>query len=367
MASANSCTCVLCMFSPRCEPISTRQRLLRMSVRSGDPTSSPKVSVEPDVARAAALGERRRGDVRRAVGLERVLEEVAADAVREERDGLGAVLRLDRLHLLGDVAERLVPRHDGPLVLAAVLAADERGLEAVGVEVRADAAGAARAEAAAAQRVVRVALDLPEPPVPHGGDGAALPEADVAEGRDLAEPRLGGGRARPGAEDVRPGCRRRRRPRRAWLPRSSGTDAGKPRPCLALRRDLGVALGRTRARPRPQLVAIARPASGAYTGRPAPSRRPIGWSGRRESPSHRGPRAAGPICEMQDHREGDSAGDSGRRACERIGRSARASGPRRSSGLPDPSAPLGVPERSRREHRRRQHARPAQPEGRALP
>ena len=50
--------------------------------------------VEPDVARAAALRERRRRDVRRPVGLQGVLEEGAADAVREERDGLRAVLRL---------------------------------------------------------------------------------------------------------------------------------------------------------------------------------------------------------------------------------------------------------------------------------
>ena len=47
IASANSCTCVLCMFSPRCEPISTRQRAFLMSVRSGDPTSSPNVRWNP--------------------------------------------------------------------------------------------------------------------------------------------------------------------------------------------------------------------------------------------------------------------------------------------------------------------------------
>ena len=46
-ASANSCTCVLCMFSPRCEPISTRQRAFAMSVRSGEPMPSPKVSSKP--------------------------------------------------------------------------------------------------------------------------------------------------------------------------------------------------------------------------------------------------------------------------------------------------------------------------------
>ena len=62
--------------------------------------------------------------------------------------------------------------------------------EPVGVEVRADAARAARAEAAAAERVVGVALDLPELPVPDVGDRAALPEADVAEGGHLPDAAL---------------------------------------------------------------------------------------------------------------------------------------------------------------------------------
>ena len=74
----------------------------------------------------------------------------------------GPYVALIACMLLGDVGERLVPRHLRPHVLAALLAADERRLQPVGVEVRADAAGAARAQAAAAQRVVGVALDLPE-------------------------------------------------------------------------------------------------------------------------------------------------------------------------------------------------------------
>jgi len=124
-----------------------------------------------------------------------VLEERAADAVREERDGLGAVARLDGVHPLGDVAEGLVPRHGRPLVVAAVPAPDERRLQAVGVEVRADAAGAAGAEAAAAERVLGVAFDLPQAAVAHGGDGAAFPETEIAEGRDGANAAPGG---RPG-------------------------------------------------------------------------------------------------------------------------------------------------------------------------
>ena len=46
-ASANSCTWVLCMFSPRCWPISTRQFVLAMSSGSGDPRPRPYVSVKP--------------------------------------------------------------------------------------------------------------------------------------------------------------------------------------------------------------------------------------------------------------------------------------------------------------------------------
>ena len=45
IASANSCTCVLCMFSPMCEPSSTRQRVCAMSSVSGEPGVSPTVSV----------------------------------------------------------------------------------------------------------------------------------------------------------------------------------------------------------------------------------------------------------------------------------------------------------------------------------
>ena len=44
-ASANSWTWVLCMFSPRCEPISTRQSVFSMSVGSGEPRSVPIVSM----------------------------------------------------------------------------------------------------------------------------------------------------------------------------------------------------------------------------------------------------------------------------------------------------------------------------------
>ena len=167
--------------------------------------------VEADVARAAALGERRCRDVRRAVGLDRVLEERAAEPMREERDGLGAVPGLDGLHLLGDVGERLVPGDLRPDVLAAPPAPDERGLQPVVVEVRADASGAPGTQAAAAQGVVRVALDLPELPVLDVGNRAALPEADVAEGRDLADALDGRPFAGGAARQPRDASRGRRR------------------------------------------------------------------------------------------------------------------------------------------------------------
>ena len=51
--------------------------------------------LEADVARPAALGVGGRDEIRRAEGLEGVLEEVAADAVAEERERFGPVLGLD--------------------------------------------------------------------------------------------------------------------------------------------------------------------------------------------------------------------------------------------------------------------------------
>ena len=158
--------------------------------------------LEPDVARAAALGKGRGGDVRRAVGLERVLEKVAAEAVTEHRHRLGAVLGLDLLHLLGDVAEGLVPRDLGPAFLAADAGSQQGRPDAVGVEVGADAARAPRAQPTLRERVVRVPLDLPERPIADRGDGVALPEADVAEGGNPADPLLQralGGAKRPGS------------------------------------------------------------------------------------------------------------------------------------------------------------------------
>ena len=46
-ASAKSCTCVLCMFSPRCEPMRVITREFERSRFSGDPTGEPNVSWNP--------------------------------------------------------------------------------------------------------------------------------------------------------------------------------------------------------------------------------------------------------------------------------------------------------------------------------
>ena len=92
MASANSCTWVLCMFSPRWLPMRTRHRAFSMSVRSGEPTPAAEGEVEAHVPGAAALGVGGRGDVGGAVGVEEVLHPVPAVPVGEEGQGLGAVL-----------------------------------------------------------------------------------------------------------------------------------------------------------------------------------------------------------------------------------------------------------------------------------
>ncbi len=47
IAAAKSCTCVLCMFSPRCEPMSVMTRAFATSSVSGEPTGEPNVSWKP--------------------------------------------------------------------------------------------------------------------------------------------------------------------------------------------------------------------------------------------------------------------------------------------------------------------------------
>jgi hypothetical protein len=113
-----------------------------------------------------------------------VLDEAPVRAVVPHRDRLRAVFGGDLLHLLRDVGERLVPRDGRPLLLAALAAADEGPLQPVEVVVRSDRGSAARAEAAAAHRVERIALALPELAIADMGNEAAPPEAHFAVGGD---------------------------------------------------------------------------------------------------------------------------------------------------------------------------------------
>ena len=141
--------------------------------------------LEADLARAAALRVRRSGDVGRAVREEEVLEERAAVAVREERDLVRSALLLDLQELLGREVERLLPGDllEG-LVAALSRPAQERRLQPVRVVEEARSARAARAEPPLRKRVLGVADDLRDAAVLHVREDAALPEAELAEGRD---------------------------------------------------------------------------------------------------------------------------------------------------------------------------------------
>ena len=76
----------------------------------------------------------------------------------------------------------------------------------------------------AAERIVGVAFDLPELSVLHVRDRAALPEADVAEGRDgLDAPDGESGPATGFARQLAERGRRRR-----WMPHTRGGDAQEP-------------------------------------------------------------------------------------------------------------------------------------------
>ncbi len=152
---------------------------------------------ESDIARAAALRVRRTGEIDRTPALQHVLEEALANPVRDGGDRFRAVLRLDLLHPVGDVDEGLVPRHRCPFLLAALPAADQRLLQAIRIVMRADGAGAARAQPAAALRILRVAFELPQLAVANVGDSTAAPETHVAvrgDRRDTLGRSVGGTR-----------------------------------------------------------------------------------------------------------------------------------------------------------------------------
>jgi hypothetical protein len=82
-----------------------------------------------------------------------VLEEARAGAVLPQGDRFRAVLGGDPLHLPGHVVECLVPGDGLELLLASFTCADEGLRDAIGIVVRADGGGAARAQAPLAHRV----------------------------------------------------------------------------------------------------------------------------------------------------------------------------------------------------------------------
>src|SRR5664280_2126752 len=145
----------------------------------------PVCELETDLARPAALPVGRRRDVRRAVGKQEVLEERAAESMREERDILRSGLLLDLQELFGrEVEGRLPGDFLESLVPALAVPAQERLLEAVRIVEETHAAGSARAEVAIGERVIGVSLDLRDAAVLHVREEAAFPEAELAERRD---------------------------------------------------------------------------------------------------------------------------------------------------------------------------------------
>ena len=180
----------------------------------------------PDVARPAALREGRLDAVRGAVGLEQRAHEAGADAVGEEPHRLGPVLLLDRLQLVGEEVEGLVPRDALELPLAPLAGAQHRVLQPVGVVEESRARVAPRAQAPLRQRVVGVALDAQDAAV-RGDvrDHAAAPEAHLAEasrssGRAAHPCARGDGRGPPSRWlPPRPRCR--------WRPPFPGSAVSK--------------------------------------------------------------------------------------------------------------------------------------------
>src|SRR5665213_756045 len=142
---------------------------------------------EAYVAWPAALRKRGCSNVVGAVGSERVLEERAAKSVDESSKRFGTVGGLDLLHLLGDKVQRFIPGNFLPLLLATLTDANQRRAQTVGIGMRTDSSGAARAKTPARERIERVAFNLPQLSIAHAGDGAAFPEADVAEGGNGAQ------------------------------------------------------------------------------------------------------------------------------------------------------------------------------------
>ncbi len=138
---------------------------------------------EADIARAAALRERWSGDIVCTVGSQRVLEEGAAKTVDESRqwtrDHTSTLIFCIFSAMKLSASSQVTAFHS---LLAAFAYANQRRAQTVRIEVRADSTGTARAKPSAGKRIERIAFNLPELTVAHAGDGAALPEADIAEG-----------------------------------------------------------------------------------------------------------------------------------------------------------------------------------------
>jgi hypothetical protein len=94
------------------------------------------------------------------------------------------VLLGDVAKAFGDAVESFLPRGFAELLFAPLADADQRFGEAIAVINQAGAAGAARAEAPAAERMLWVAGDGLEAAVLDVAEDAALPEAHLAEAGD---------------------------------------------------------------------------------------------------------------------------------------------------------------------------------------
>ena len=129
---------------------------VRMSVRSGELTSSPKVSRKPTSRGPRHCAKDGAAMFGTAVRLQCCFRKLPPMPWLKSAIASGPYSALMLLHLLGDVPEGLVPRDRDPFLLAAELrcgrAASAGGRGRMGT----DAAGAARAEPAVAERVERV-------------------------------------------------------------------------------------------------------------------------------------------------------------------------------------------------------------------
>src|SRR3954453_23530408 len=108
------------------------------------------------VAHRLEHDRRRRAELRRELGGQR--RAAAAPRPRDERDRLLIARRRDRVQLADELADRFVPAHRREIAAAAIALALHRLGEAVGVIGDLYRRLAARAQAALADRILRLAL-----------------------------------------------------------------------------------------------------------------------------------------------------------------------------------------------------------------